>query len=58
MTTSHLSPSAADLVSEAEDVSSHLFLDEERILPSVDFPLQFNFGSIYSSSLTIYFDNN
>ena len=25
--------------------------------PSVDFPFQFNFGSIYSSSLTIYFDN-
>jgi len=24
---------------------------------SVDFPFQFNFGSIYSSSLTIYFDN-
>lgn len=25
--------------------------------PAVDFPFQFNFGSIYSSSLTIYFDN-
>ena len=27
------------------------------ITPSVDFPFQFNFGSTYSSSITIYFDN-
>lgn len=49
---------------EAEDVSSPaskslIFYPQTSptITPSVDFPFQFNFGSIYSSSLTIYFDN-
>jgi len=28
----------------------------EEIEPAVDFPVQFNFGSPYSSSLTIFFD--
>jgi hypothetical protein len=28
----------------------------DLLLPAVDFPLQFNFGSPYSSSLTIFFD--
>ena len=31
--------------------------NNNQMTPSVDFPFQFNFGSIYSSSLTIYFDN-
>jgi len=29
---------------------------EEKPKPAVDLPLQFNFGSPYSSSLTIFFD--
>lgn len=29
---------------------------EEMIEPAVDFPVQFNFGSPYSSSLTVFFD--
>ena len=28
----------------------------EKIEPAVDLPIQFNFGSLYSSSLTIFFD--
>ena len=28
----------------------------ERMEPAVDFPIQFNFGSPYSSSLTVFFD--
>jgi len=28
----------------------------ENFEPAVDFPVQFNFGSLYSSSLTIFFD--
>jgi len=28
----------------------------EEIQPAVDFPVQFNFGSPYSSSLTVFFD--
>jgi len=28
----------------------------EEIEPAVDFPVQFNFGSPYSSSLTVFFD--
>jgi hypothetical protein len=56
--------------SEAEDVtqSSQQFLLNSSnnvnktvtatATPSVDFPLQFNFGSTYASSLTIFFDNN
>jgi len=28
----------------------------EKIEPAVDFPVQFNFGSPYSSSLTVFFD--
>jgi len=31
---------------------------EATPLPYVDMPLQFNFGSTYASSLTIFFDNN
>jgi len=29
---------------------------QEEIEPAVDFPVQFNFGSPYSSSLTVFFD--
>jgi len=29
---------------------------QSEMLPAIDFPLQFNFGSPYSSSLTIFFD--
>lgn len=28
----------------------------EKFEPAVDIPVQFNFGSLYSSSLTIFFD--
>ena len=28
----------------------------ENFEPAIDFPVQFNFGSPYSSSLTIFFD--
>jgi len=28
----------------------------EKFEPAVDVPVQFNFGSLYSSSLTIFFD--
>jgi len=31
-------------------------LNLETLEPAVDFPVQFNFGSLYSSSLTIFFD--
>ncbi len=27
------------------------------LVPSVDFPFQFNFGSTYASSITLFFDN-
>jgi len=32
--------------------------NQEEIEPAVDFPVQFNFGSPYSSSLTVFFDFN
>ena len=66
-------PRPQGLINEAEDVSSptHSLIFNQNNLaavsgqhagqmkstPAVDFPFQFNFGSIYSSSLTIYFDN-
>ena len=28
----------------------------EKVEPAVDIPVQFNFGSLYSSSLTVFFD--
>jgi len=28
----------------------------EKFEPAVDIPVQFNFGSLYSSALTIFFD--
>ena len=31
-------------------------LRPEKIEPAIDIPVQFNFGSPYSSSLTIFFD--
>ncbi len=37
--------------------SQHKTINSSKSTPAVDFPFQFNFGSIYSSSLTIYFDN-
>ena len=40
------------LFSGANSVGQRL----EEIEPAVDFPVQFNFGSPYSSSLTVFFD--
>ena len=64
---SHLGPAHRHLYSsnmnnEAEDLGNVLSLNQNysvssSSVPSVDFPFQFNFGSIYGSSLTIYFDN-
>ena len=45
-------PGGANLSTQAAAKTNN-----NQMTPSVDFPFQFNFGSIYSSSLTIYFDN-
>jgi len=36
--------------------SPNLRQKPENFEPAIDFPVQFNFGSPYSSSLTIFFD--
>lgn len=50
---------AEDLVSSPARslIFKHGHQNPAKSTPAVDFPFQFNFGSIYSSSLTIYFDN-
>jgi len=49
----HPGGGGANLSSQANAAKTN----NNQMTPSVDFPFQFNFGSIYSSSLTIYFDN-
>lgn len=41
----------------SQKVMSPLDLHLQQPMPYVDMPLQFNFGSTYASSLTIFFDN-
>ena len=51
---------SSNMNNEAEDLGNILqqnYSVSSSSVPSVDFPFQFNFGSIYGSSLTIYFDN-
>ena len=63
---SHLGPAnsrhlSSNMNNEAEDLglqqTHYPTYSVSSSVPSVDFPFQFNFGSIYGSSLTIYFDN-